>query len=56
MTTHKILCEDCKCELGDWQFAGEGEPTEEQVYRATQTGYLCNPCAAARLEAQDDGA
>lgn len=53
---YKILCEDCKCELGDWAPAEGTTPTEEQIFRATQTGYICNNCLNARQEVQDDGA
>ncbi len=47
---YKILCEDCKCELGNWSPAEGTAPTEEQIKYATETGYLCDNCAKARSE------
>jgi hypothetical protein len=53
---YKILCEDCKCELGSWVPSEGITYTEEDIIRCTQTGYICDSCMKIRQEAQDDGA
>jgi len=53
---YKILCEDCKCDLGDWKPNPELTYSEADIIYHTQTGYLCDNCAKKRSEAQDDGA
>ena len=43
---YPIYCESCKIQLEAWWSPPEGvEPTEAQIIRGTQTGYLCQTCA-----------